>query len=399
MRKILLGLLLLPSLAFGQGIVGSNSTDAPLDNGETYTGSWQTVGPNPAVMFKVLADQSGTMSIDFSDESCTSELNDLDYIFSANIPDVHRVSVSSPCFRITVTNNSGSNQTSMDLVTMMGAMVNLTAPANLSIQNDADAAIVRLRNDPYELIQNLVEGHTVIHKFGANEAIGTTYVPITYGGIYRTPQVAAATTVRIKAGDVLDTAAGTGAREITIVGLDENFIEQTVTLATAGTSASANTAVTFVRIYRAYVSESGRYALATSTGGSHEENVTIENSAGTEDWLTIPKSGFSFSQSEVSAYTVPAGYTAFINTIIVSVDSTKTASVLGFTRADADDAAPPYQAARVFLELGAVSGEEEIIPNTPFGPYSEKTDIVFMAKVPSSTAEVDIDFEIILIEN
>ena len=46
------------------------------------------------------------------------------------------------------------------------------------------------------------------NKFGDNTAVGTSYVPITGNGIYRTPQVSGATTLRVKAGgDANDTAA------------------------------------------------------------------------------------------------------------------------------------------------------------------------------------------------
>ena len=54
---------------------------------------------------------------------------------------------------------------------------------------------------------------------------------------------------------------------------------------------------------------------------------------------------------------------------------------------------------RVWLQLGAVSGEEIIDPKIPFGPFPALTDIGFMAKVPSSTGEVDIDFEMLLVKD
>ena len=60
-----------------------------------------------------------------------------------------------------------------------------------------------------------VPGASVVHKFGRNAAV-TTMAPIAFGGVYQTPQPASATTLRVKAGNTNDTAAGSGAREITI---------------------------------------------------------------------------------------------------------------------------------------------------------------------------------------
>jgi len=248
-----------------------------------------------------------------------------------------------------------------------------------------------------EIKAGAINGLTHIHKFGSNEAVGTSYVPVANGGFYRTPQPAAATKLRIKAGDIVDTAAGAGAREVTLIGLDETGAEVTETLATAGTSASALTTATFIRLYRAWVSASGTYA--STAAGSHDSAIVIEKGAGSEDWATISVTGFPHSQSEIAIYSVPLGYTAYINNITVTVDSTKTADILAFEREGILDAAAPYSAMRVWLQLKAVSGEEVVNPVVPFGPFPALTDVGFMAKVPSSTGEVDIDFEILLVKD
>ena len=107
------------------------------------------------------------------------------------------------------------------------------------------------------------EMRTLVHKFGHNAAVGTSYEPISAGGIYRSPQVSGATAVRVKAGNVADTAAGLGAQAVTVQGLDETGALAEETLVTAGTSASAPGTITFIRIFRAFVSASGVYA---STG-------------------------------------------------------------------------------------------------------------------------------------
>jgi len=56
---------------------------------------------------------------------------------------------------------------------------------------------------------NEIPGYYLIQKFGANPAVGTTFVPVSDGGIYMTPQAAGAKALRIRAGgNANDTADG-----------------------------------------------------------------------------------------------------------------------------------------------------------------------------------------------
>ncbi len=83
----------------------------------------------------------------------------------------------------------------------------------------AIAATPVTQENTYDRIsRGLVDGQSVVHKFGRG-VVGTSFVPIAFGNIYRTPQPANATALRVKAGDANDTAAGTGAREVMVQGL------------------------------------------------------------------------------------------------------------------------------------------------------------------------------------
>lgn len=242
---------------------------------------------------------------------------------------------------------------------------------------------------------NLSE-YSVVHKFGRNVDIGTTFEPITLSGLYRTPQVGSATQLRVKAGNANDTAAGTGAREITLVGIDASGDEVTETLATAGTSASSNTSNSYIRLYRVFVSASGTYA--TATAGSHAGDITIENAAGTEDWLTISSSNFPSGQSEVGAYTVPNGYQALIKNVFLYIDSTKPMSIILFQRRNILETAAPYSAMRAVYEIESAEQEVSIARELPLGPFPAGTDIGFMARKSSGsgTGSASVNFDIIL---
>ena len=240
--------------------------------------------------------------------------------------------------------------------------------------------------------------YQIVHKFGADENIGTSFAPVARGSIYRTPQVGGATALRVKAGNAADTADGDGAREVTLIGLDETGQEVTETLATAGESASGNTNVTFIRLYRAFISKSGAYGGPGVNG--HAAAVVIEKAAGSEDWATMFFTDKPRGQSEIAAYSVPLGYRAYVRSIKINVatGTNKQADILFTQRGSILDTAAPYEAERMIIEFTGVDGREEVRPDNPWGPFSELTDLIFYAK-SSATSQVNIDFEIVLVRN
>lgn len=251
-----------------------------------------------------------------------------------------------------------------------------------------------------EVSKGNVYKHSMVHKFGHNTAVGTTFVPISQGGIYNTVQTGSATTLRVKAGgNANDTAAGTGAQEITLEGIDETGAIATETLATAGASASSATTTTFIRLHRVFVSASGSYA--TSSSGSHDASIVIENGAGGTDWATIELNGFAKSQSEIGAYTIPSGYTGYLLGAFGFVDSTKTTELMFFKREGILDTSSPYDAMRLVFEERVEGANFEINLKSPIKLNSDSTgcDIGFLAKVDTGTADVEVDFEILLIQD
>lgn len=247
-----------------------------------------------------------------------------------------------------------------------------------------------------EVAKGNIAGHAIVHKFGRNPSVGTSYVPLTIGGLYNTPQVAGATTLRVKAGNANDTAAGTGAREITMIGLDETGAEVTEAVATAGASASSATSATFMRLYRAYVSASGTYA--TASAGSHAADIVIENGAGGTDWMTIDATDFPRSQSEVAVYTVPINKTGYVMSLSVFTDSTRTTNILFFKREAILQTAVPYDGMRLQLQFQIGGGQGVLKPRSPI-TINGPGDVGFMAKVEASTAEVAADFEILVVDD
>ena len=247
-----------------------------------------------------------------------------------------------------------------------------------------------------QLSRGQLRGHSIVHKFGRNDAVGTSFVPVSDGGIYQTPTAANATTLRIKAGgDAADASGGNGAREVTLIGLDANGNEISEAIATNGISASSATSQSFMRLYRAYVSASGTYA--TAAAGSHTAAITIENGAGGTDWASIDATGFPKGQTEIAAYSVPAGYDGYVTSYKVSVDSSKTTDLILFQRANILESAAPYtamRALRVFSLTAAAAPVNFEYPIKITGP----ADVGWMAKVSATTSAVSVNFEIVLVE-
>lgn len=234
------------------------------------------------------------------------------------------------------------------------------------------------------------DGSSSIHKFGYNPAVGTSFVPVSVGGIYATPQVSGATTLRIKAGgNALDDASGSGARKIRLQGLNQDGALITEDIATNGISASAATNQSFIRLFRAFVLESGTYANASA--GSHAADITVEASGGTQDWAVLSVNSFPMSQSEIAAYSVPKGFQAFVWSLDIEVDSNKSADVIFFKRESILDAAAPYQAMRVQERFDAVTADIHQSFMLPY-KFDELTDFGFMAKTSSGTAAVSVEF-------
>lgn len=382
----------------GFGIASATeNTSTPLSGGGTWTGTGE-LNNFPDAMITAQTDVAGTITVSFSSDGVNYD----DTVVYNVIAGAHkfRVPVKGPRkIKVSYVNGAAA-QSVFRLHTFYGTFRLESAPLNTSYELDSDAILTRSSWTWLDITRGLAAGVSSVKKFGRNESVGTTYEPVSVGGIYRTPQAAAATTVRIKSGgNANDTAAGSGAREVTIEGLDENFEVAIEAVATAGASASSSTTTTFTRIYRAYVSASGTYA--TALAGSHAATIVVENTAGTEDWADIDATNFPSSQTEIAAFSIPAGATGFVKLRNVTVDSGNKIDLIFFSRTNIDQTAAPYDAMRAQAILSGISGGGiEVFGDVavPFGPYVGPTDVGFLAKAASGTAKVSVEFEIFIID-
>jgi len=232
-------------------------------------------------------------------------------------------------------------------------------------------------------------GVKTVHKFGRNDAVGTSFVPIAFSGVYKTPKAAVALEFVSASAD--DTAAGTGAREITIEGLDDNFRKVIQVIATNGqTEVAIPTSLT--RLFRWYVSATGYYA--DDSGGSHAGELTIREVAGSAVWSKIDVADFPRSQSEIAIFSFADNEYGYIDNYSIHVESTKVVDVLLFQRPHADVIVAPYSAKRVVLEIGSAAGSTPSEIKKPLGPFHGPCDVGFMGKVSVNTVSIEVNFEI-----
>ena len=248
--------------------------------------------------------------------------------------------------------------------------------------------------DYYEIVSGNVTGKTVVHKFGAG-SVSTTLVPVTQSGFYRTPTTAVA--LEFVSDDATDTSDGVGAREITVTGLNSSWEEVTIVKATNGITPVAF-GTDLVRLYRWHVSSSGTYA--TQSSASHAGTLTIREVTGGAIWSTIGVTPFPSGQSQIGAYTIPTGKTGYLIGKLIYTDTGKTADVYFFQRNNADDVTAPFTGIMRLIEreVGVQGGFDHhfTIPKNGFvGPC----DVGCMAKVASGTADISVEFEMLLVDN
>lgn len=241
--------------------------------------------------------------------------------------------------------------------------------------------------NPDQQLESTTSSLTLV---GYNQFVTNDFEPVCRSGNWETPQPGSATTLRVKAGNTNDTAAGSGARTVAISGLNAFGEEVSETLTCAGTSASAVSANTYVRLLTFEVATSGTYAVPTSRTGSNAANMYIENGAGGTNWAQLMYDEMGMGKGEIGCYTVPVNKTAYINDIFVHIssDATPKADILVLTRANILETAAPYTPMRLIAKLFGATESVNIPLTDPYGPIPGLTDIVVMARATTGTVAV-----------
>ena len=253
-----------------------------------------------------------------------------------------------------------------------------------------EVAQVGVKDFFLEVAKGNIAGHSVVNKFGSVPDVdsATTFVAVWEGaqGDYLGFNATAAEIATVASSDANDTSAGTGARTVRVMGLDENFEEQEEDVILNGTSL-VDTVKSYIRLHRAKV-------LTAGTGGSNAGVISIAQKVTTANVFAEMPIGNNMTM--IAAFTIPAGKDAYVYDWFVGINK-KTASAMNARLL----MRPPGGVFQVKEELainsagtGYVSREYTLPKNTIAG----KTDIVIVVNSDSVNASASAGFDLILID-
>lgn len=234
---------------------------------------------------------------------------------------------------------------------------------------------------------------------GTNNGVGLVYTLLAPGGVWQSPPPSGAKTLRIKSGgNTADTALGTGARRISLDGLDAAGQRISAELPTNGALASEATSQAFMRLNPARVIATGNRTAPTV--GSHAGPIIIEAADGSGDWATIaappdvpaPSRGVSTP----GVYSVPAGYNAFIVNIASSVQSNKTAQVLFVARGGILTETAPFSPWYQLFDAKGNTGTAEYPQEFPLGPVPGPCDIAVLGRFEAASGQIAVQLTLLL---
>jgi hypothetical protein len=246
--------------------------------------------------------------------------------------------------------------------------------------------------EPFELqvARGQVGWHEPVHKFGFNATVGTGVETVwAEGGLYS--YLGAASTLYISSSSTADTGAGTGARTVTVSGLDNNFNEKNETVTLNGQAGVELNGSTWYRVNRIIVNTAG-------SGGANAGVLYVGTEATPVGGVPANKYAtvaIGDNQSLMMVYTVPRGYTGYLYQKDVSASSSagKFAIISLVARPDG----------------GVFNLKDRVLSNDGYSTieyafplkFTEKTDIEIRAQADSAggTVSVSAALDFVIIQN
>lgn len=250
-----------------------------------------------------------------------------------------------------------------------------------------ESSVSHLSNVDFNLqiARGLVSGFKAVNKFGRNPDVDAAAPEdIWYnGGTWVAPT--AARVHSIVSTSVNDTAAGTGARTVTMYGLNASYVEQSETVTLNGTT-PVNTVNSYVMIDRAIVATAG-------SGGTNAGVITATAAVdGTVTlYMTAGKAG-----TQLCVYIVPAGYTAYLMGYSFSANLSANALM------QCELFVKPFGGVFNLKSTLNIDGGSDSIGSKKFerpDPIPEKSTIKLRVTTDTNNCDVSGHFELILIAN
>ena len=229
--------------------------------------------------------------------------------------------------------------------------------------------------------------HDSVYVYGANTAIANSFESIwQLGGLYTFPTTAYE--LRISSSNNSDSFTGTGARTLTIEGLDANYEPVSVTVNMNGIGYAYTTGQTFLRVNKVYVATVGTY-------GTNIGNITVSN--GFQNLAYILAAAGS---AEQCIYTVPAGKTAYINRFTISSYNTLSQNTIYSTCNQIDFYVWFFGGARRLTNSVLVPAQGTFVESFPYPyPITEKSDIDIRGYCFNQISNIRVQLQMVLIQN
>lgn len=269
-------------------------------------------------------------------------------------------------------------------VLSVAASITSSAPIRITDGTDvanitADGAL-QVQDRFLAIAKGEVASHSLVLKFGRNPDIDASVEETVWegGGLY--PFDTTAQSLEILSSNAADAAAGTGARTMTVIGLDANYVYKSEVVTLNGTNAVALTG-TWIRVHRCSVATAG-------TGEVNAGTITIRIAGGGATRLVV---GVGNGQTLMAVYTIPANTTGYVLRYYGSANAQTTAyvDVKLFTRSSTGVINLKHQQA-------TASGFFDYRYGAPFA-VSQKTDIYLNATSSANNTDVCGGFDIVLV--
>lgn len=247
--------------------------------------------------------------------------------------------------------------------------------------------------EPFELqvARDQIAYHKRNFKYGFNPDIDNSLETIwAQGGLYT--YLSVASTLYVSSSSTDDDAAGTGARNVTVSGLDTNYDELSVTVDLDGQNGVE--LADFIRVNRIIVNTAG-------SGGANAGVVYVGTEASpsggvpTNKYATV---AIGDNQTLMSLWTVPRNYTAYLYQTNVTAACTTSNKLLTTTIV-----ARPFGGVFQVKDKFGIQIDGGAVMQKYFFPlrFEEKTDIEVRAisDAGASDAEVSAGLDILYIQN
>jgi len=224
-----------------------------------------------------------------------------------------------------------------------------------------------------QVARGKVDGVSLVNLYGYQATVDGTWIPVWENATAYTYPNSAGETMTLYSSSASDTAVS-----VFIDGLDANYVMQSETLVLTNGTTGVNTTKQYRRINNMRITGSNNAVgiIRLSNTGKTTTYAQIAIGAGKTQW---------------SMYTVPAGYTFYLNRVTAAASATSAAKVLGYRVYQQFDGLTTLLLQSPWIDTYETN---RVVPN----PYQEKTSIQWQV-TSDTTSQVGIRVEGILIKN